>query len=345
MMKHISHTAQTVHHALLVPVLLILLPLTLSAKDTTPVWVTDCKAAFPDDAYLAQRGSGKNAEAARSDALMQLSTYINTSVEANLTTSIANSVTDGKISERTDVSSIISLSSSVSDLFGLQFTEPFYVKKSKTWYAVAYIDRAEAFTRYQPELEDARSAFTASYDLARNEADPLTRCWYMTQSWEEGKAFLAALEYADLIFPAQAKKYKADRQLVTGMKADISASLKSATYLLEVEGDYGDIMTTAVSNILQSVGLQEVRMHPVYTVQVQINDNASSGSKTISITPAVTVSFINTQTGAVSYRYSYKATEKETAYAIETAYKRCFPQLAEDLKSALPADFDANFRL
>ena len=55
--------------AVLIRFLFLFLCLPATAKDRAPDWVTNWRSAFPDSRYIAQRGTGKSAELARTDAL------------------------------------------------------------------------------------------------------------------------------------------------------------------------------------------------------------------------------------------------------------------------------------
>ena len=53
-----------------------------------PEWFLNWRTVYPNEKYIAQRGSGENAEKARTDALSQIARYFQTTVNANLTTTM-----------------------------------------------------------------------------------------------------------------------------------------------------------------------------------------------------------------------------------------------------------------
>ena len=77
-------------------------------------------------------------------------------VSANLSTTM-QSITSGKsVSEQTTVIDDVKVSSEVN-LFALEYTEPYYFKKEKKWYCVAYINRADAWRQCQPQIDGAKN--------------------------------------------------------------------------------------------------------------------------------------------------------------------------------------------
>lgn len=59
-----------------------------------PEWFRNYKKVYPNSEYLAQRGSGKTAEDAKTDAAGQLARYFQSTVSANLSTTMS-SITAG----------------------------------------------------------------------------------------------------------------------------------------------------------------------------------------------------------------------------------------------------------
>lgn len=117
-----------------------------------PEWVQNYKKVYPASKYLAQRGSGDSAEKAKTDATTTLSRYFQTNVNANLTTTLS-SVTQGEsVDEKTIVIDEVNVQSQV-DFFGLEYTDPYYLKSEKKLYCVVYMDRAEAWLQYKPQIE------------------------------------------------------------------------------------------------------------------------------------------------------------------------------------------------
>lgn len=105
-----------------------------------PEWVQNYRKVYPTSEFLVQRGSGDSAEKARNDATAALSRYFQTSVNANLSTTMTSVSTDNSIEEITLVVDDVNVQSQV-EFFGLEYTEPYYLKSEKKWYCVVYLNR------------------------------------------------------------------------------------------------------------------------------------------------------------------------------------------------------------
>ena len=101
-------------------------------KSVEPDWFKNYRTVFPNAQYLAQRGSGTTAE----DAASQLVRYFQSTVSANLSTIMSSITTGSSIHEETRVIDEVNVKSEV-EFISLEFTESYYYKPEKKWYAVA----------------------------------------------------------------------------------------------------------------------------------------------------------------------------------------------------------------
>ena len=78
-----------------------------------PEWFFNWRTVYPNGKYIAQRGRGENAEKARTDALSQIARYFQTTVNANLTTTMQSVTSENSVSENTTVIDEVSVLSQV----------------------------------------------------------------------------------------------------------------------------------------------------------------------------------------------------------------------------------------
>lgn len=95
-----------------------------------PEWVQNYRKVYPASEYLVQRGSGDTAEKAKTDATAALSRYFQTNVNANLSTTMSSVTSGDSIDEKTVVVDEVNVQSQV-DFFGLEYTEPYFIKSEK----------------------------------------------------------------------------------------------------------------------------------------------------------------------------------------------------------------------
>ena len=317
----------------------------LSAKPAPmPDWVTNHRTVYPDGEYLAQRGSGKSSEAAQTDAMSQIARYFKTSVNANLSTTMQSISSGTSVDERLTVIDDVKVSSEVS-LFALERTEPYYHKKEKRWYCVAYIKRDEAWKQYKPQIDGALKTFQGQYTGAVSEADPFTRIARCKTAWEAGGTLLEKLEYGRIISSKNEAAYSGERDKVAHIPVLAEAAIKECTVYVDVPGDHNRAIERAISTALSTCGLTVAKTADgaAYTASAEIDDGAS-GSDPVSITPAVGIR-ITGKGGNAVYSFDTAATEREVAYTLENARKKAYPALAKEIEAALQEDLGAALRL
>ena len=317
----------------------------LFAKDAPmPEWVMNHRSVYPDGEFLAQRGSGKSAEAAQTDAMSQLARYFQTNVSANLSTTMQSIASGTSVNEQTTVVDDVRVTSEVS-LFALEHTEPYYYKKEKKWHCVAYIKRTSAWEHYRPQIELVKNTFLGHYDSAAAERDPFMRIARCKTAWDASGALLEKLEYGRIISPKDEATYREERNKVARLPVMMEAAKKECTMFVNVPGDHNRVLTQAVSTALAKCGftVAKTTAGAIYTASVEIDDGAN-GSDPLSIMPSVSLK-ITGRGGNAVYSYETAATEKSVAYTLENAKNKAYPALAKEVEDSLQKDLGATFGL
>lgn len=296
-----------------------------------PEWFRNHRKQFPSSEYLAQRGSGTTAEDAKTDAASQLARYFQSTVSANLSTTMSSITAGSSVQEETRVIDEVNVTSEVQ-FIGLEFTESWYYKAEKKWYAVAYIVREDAWVQYRPKIESEKTKFHSFLKKAESEEDPYTKISLYRSAWKASGDFMEKLEYGRIINPREEEKYSADRTEIAEIPSKIEKEQKKLTVRVNIEGDYGNIVETAVKNALEKCGFV-VGTKGTYTAQAVVFSNPS-GEDPVSVMPAVTVLIKNSMEKSV-YSYEAKLTEKTVAYTLENAQKKAFPKLAEKIREEI----------
>ena len=304
-----------------------------------PDWIQNYRTIFPDNKYLAQLGTAKTAEEAKTNAVAQIANYLQAKVNANLTTASSIGEKNSKKTEEVSIYENVEILSQV-ELFSLEFTEPFYKKKKKLWYCVAYINRLDAWNVYKTQIEMAKNIFYNFYNKATTEPEPFLKYSYYKQAWQESKSFLEKLEYGYLIHPKEAGNYNNDKANIALIPSLINESIKNSTMNFIIKGDYGNILETAIKQTFSEEGFI-ISKNGHYNLSVFVNNNIE-GSNPISIYPSITIELLNSN-GKIFYTYNYKHQEKTVAYNLETAQKRIFPKIAEILNKGIPEDLHKTF--
>lgn len=129
-------------------VLFVLTGFCFAKEVERPDWVDDWRKLYPDTTYVAQMGkaTGKQgANEAKTVAANTIAQYIKTNVQSELNSTLkthSGSNKKGRLETSTERDNSQSITLSVdTTLTSLEFTEPWYNKKEKTWYCVAYVER------------------------------------------------------------------------------------------------------------------------------------------------------------------------------------------------------------
>ena len=296
-----------------------------------PEWFKNYRSVFPNSEYLAQKGSGTTAEDAKTDAASQLARYFQSTVSANLSTTMSSITTGSSIQEETRVIDEVNVKSEV-EFIGLEFTESYYYKSEKKWYAVAYMIREDAWIQYKPKIEAEKTKFYSFLKKAESEDDSFTKVSLYKSAWKVSGDLMEKLEYGRIINPNEEEKYSADRTAIAELPAKIEKEQKNLTIFVNLKGDYGNIMETAIKTALEKGGFI-VGSSGNYTADVIVSSNPN-GENPVTIMPAIIVSIKSSEEKAV-FSYEAKMMEKTVAYSLENAQKKAFPKLAEKINQGI----------
>ena len=322
-----------------------IITLNLFAKPAKmPDWVQNYRKVYPDSEYLCQRGSGKSAEEAKTDATGALARYFQMNVSANLSTTMTSISSGTEIQEKTSIINDVQVMSQV-DFFGLEYTEPYYFKKEKKWYCVAFINRENAWIQYKPQIEIVKNSFEGLLKNAEKENDNFTKLKALKTAWQKGKDFIEKLEYGRLISPTREAEYSSSRDKFSEIPVIFEETKSKCKTYISVQGDYNRIFTTGISTVLSECGFDVVKNQgeSTYIVEVFIEDN-STGGEPLAITPTVNIKIVSKDDKTV-FSYEEVSQEKTVSYTLENAQKKAYPKLAEEIKAALKNEFENAFKL
>lgn len=309
-----------------------------------PDWVQNYRKVYPDSEYLCQRGSGKSAEEAKTDATGALARYFQMNVSANLSTTMTSISSGTEIQEETSIINDVQVMSQV-DFFGLEYTEPYYFKKEKKWYSVAFINRENAWNQYKPQIEMAKNTFDGLLKKVEKESDSFTKLKSLKTAWQKGKDLIEKLEYGRLISPTKESEYSSSREKFSELPVIFEETKSKCKTYIKVEGDYNRIFTTGISKVLSECGFDVVKNYDesIYIAEVEIEDN-STGGEPLAITPTVNIKIVSKNEKTV-FSYEVFSNEKTVSYTLENAQKKAYPKLAEEIKAALKHEFENAFKL
>ena len=295
-----------------------------------PEWFKNYRSVFPNSEYLAQKGSGTTAEDAKTDAASQLARYFQSTVRANLSTTMSSITTGSSIQEETRVIDEVNVSSEV-EFIGLEYTESYYYKPEKKWYAIAYMVREDAWIQYKPKIEAEKTKFYSFLKKAESEEDIFTKISLYKSAWKVSVDFVEKLEYGRIINHKE-EKYSSDRMTIAELPSRIEKEQKNLTIRVNISGDYGNIVETSIKSSLEKGGFI-IGESGNYTADVVVLSNPN-GENPVTIMPAIIVSIKNDKNKGV-FSYEANLSEKTVAYSLENDQKKAFPKLAEIINQGI----------
>ena len=306
------------------------------AKSTPiPTWVTDYKSAFPDSEYIAQRGIGDSAEKAMTDASAALARYFQMTVNANISTTMTE--------EKTTVIDEVQVKSDVQ-LFGMQFTEPYCLKKEKKWYAVAYIKRSDAWVQYKPKIDQSSKTFAGHYKKIEEEQDSFSIIPLCQNAWKAGNELLTKLEYGRIIAPGREAAYQPDRDRIAKIPVLEAEAKKNSTIYIELSDDYNNLLIAAISSAFSKAGfsISKNRSTAQY-ICIALVDNNIAGSDPLAISPSLSINLVNKDERTV-YSHECNVEMKTVSYTLENAKKKGYPAFAKEVEKGLFEDLNNNLK-
>ena len=319
----------------------------LSAKEKQPEWVTDYRSVYPDLEYLAQRGRGNSAEKAKTDAASALARYFQMNVSANLSTILTSISSDDAVSETTTVIDEVSVQSDVK-LITLEYTDPWYNKKEKKWYCIAYINRKNAWIQYQPQIELCKKTFEELLKNVDTEEDFFLRMKLYKTAWIQGQEVLKKLEYGRIISPSEEKQYQSLRDEISKIPSQHSKCKNACIVFVKIENDYNRVLAAAISSALTKCGIKVAKTENEvsYIAEVNVEDNCVEGEP-LSITPDLNLKIISHRKSSVITVYSFEtsSSEKAIAYSLENARKKVYPKFAKEIEASVYKDITESFTL
>ncbi|MCR5698625.1 MAG: LPP20 family lipoprotein [Treponemataceae bacterium] len=342
---------------LIVTMILMLAVTSCFAKPTTkaPSWFgpgNTLYTIFPRADFMAFRGEGNTEEAAKADGLSKIASNISATISdrrATETRTMESVTSTGEVNvtEDTTTSSETSVESRV-ELIGLEYSEVYLDKKAKRYYCVVYIDIQNAMRRMKPQIEDAKSVFYSSYDKAVAETDDILSCAYYKSAAIAGSKFLEKLSDAYAINPDIEMNYRADREKIMAIPSIIQQKTQNSTLKMNVTGDYGNIISTAVADCFKQMGFTVDRNSGVYSLNVKISDNGvqqdTEDYSAYAIFPSVVINLVN-KSGRTVYSYELKSQKTVSLTSFEEARRKGYPKVVNEIKSGMPADFSAKVGL
>lgn len=225
--------------------------------------------------YIAQSGRGQTEEAARQNALSELSKFFQMTVSVRTTGKTVMEHSDSGTAAKKNLSSEVSVHSR-TELFAVHYTKAKYDKRQKTYEVVAFIDRNEAWDIFKPKLEETVQRFSLFYSAAEDEADVLLRtlAFQKAAAYAEQSKMQADFDFAAVLYPASSALYERTRSQLAGIVPCIQNGFSACPLEIVCNSDFENIVKNWAGGFFSGIGIP-LESHGGYKCLIDISENKS----------------------------------------------------------------------
>jgi hypothetical protein len=128
--------------------------------------------------------------------------------------------------------------------------DPWFNAATKKWETVAYINRDEGWTVYEPQAQRVRDALLALAEAAETEAEPFVRAlrYNAAQAYAGGAEFNAVRSFAQVLHPTKARAFFAPADAaIAALPEKSDTARQNAPVFIDCPLDLDGIVYTAAS--------------------------------------------------------------------------------------------------
>ncbi|MDR2143973.1 MAG: hypothetical protein LBP29_06360 [Treponema sp.] len=311
-------------------------------QTAAPSWARNVEAVYPRAAYIAQRGEGATRKEAELAALGAISFYFESEINAEESSRQSwteqNGITNTE--SRTETSTLVQ---SQTRLVAVRYAEdPWHNPGTRLWETVAFIDREEAWTVYDPEAAKVRDRLLALSSAAEAESEPFTRAlrFGAAAGYGESAEFNAVRGFAQALYPAKAQTLFAEADRIRSTLPErIDSARRSATVFIDCPTDLDTLIYRAMAAALGAEGfpVERNRNAASCVCLVRVDEGIQKIESGTFYNPSLTGT-VNGRAGAV-FSFTAKA-PRQSAINPDVAKRRAYTTLASALGEAFTGELN-----
>jgi hypothetical protein len=301
--------------------------------DPVPDWAASLSAirtVYPDSDFIAQRGRGATRETAEVAAAAEVARFFTSQISVNRGYSEVITQQNGEETERSEASAQAFVESQI-DLFGIRYAQDaFYYRTEKQWQTVAYIDRNEAWTVYEPRFKRQADAFAALYAAAENEKDQFRKAlrFGAARAYARGGDFVEAEAFGQILHPQKMNvSFGGIRAEIAAIPQKTDDAKRNASVFIDCPGDFESLVTNAFSRVLSEEGfpIAKERNGAAVVCAVIIDEGMQQRDLGIFYYPSLQAVFTGTSGALFTFNAS---TDRTSAVTPDVAKRRAYTALA-----------------
>jgi hypothetical protein len=248
-------------------------------SENTSAWFTNTSSMYPENTYIRVMGEGGTQEDAKKQAVVELSRYFHTTVEAvseeisEYRETISSAKND--YSDKTRFNEYSRIESN-EDFFGIGFTDPWFNPQSKKYTVLAYINRKEAENQYRSRIETNMVGINALMAAVAKSGDPLYSFKLLSQGKNIADMTRQFIENMSITSPEKSKEflktYTPYLNTIQQLSSEYEKLRSGMTFSITIRGDdAGGRVKRAVQKAFEQSKLLIAPAKGEYAVNVNVN--------------------------------------------------------------------------
>ena len=319
------------------------------AEKSQPEWVKNYREKFPDEKYVAQIGYSKSKDSVKIEALNSLVQYLEVNVDSTISSthkSLQENINgEKKISSVHENTKDIQVSVDLT-VQAIEYTEPYYKKKEKTWGCVAYFERTKAFNIYKPQVESIKLKIESLFDLLKSKDDLFQQIRIFNEIKNNEEEFFNKYNFAFLLSPNEAREtYGYMLERVEELISLIIKKIVESPIFIKVNNEKSKIIHASVSSVFTDMGwvVATNKNEAVYDVYCDVSYEEYSEQQNTnilySIYPHVNIKI--KKGGDILYSYEKNDIGKVSGYNHEKTIAKTEVKIAGIIRNYFSLEFNA----
>lgn len=304
-----------------------------------PKWLSSSEKVYPSARYLRAVGEGASLKQAQNAAVSALALSFNTKIKSR-TEAMKNMALIQKDNDEffsaQSFSQVVNVESDAEFLCS-KFDEPYFDKKNQKFYAIAFIDRQEAFGIYKERITHLMNLIKKLYGQAASDSDTfrsVSACQKALSLSELAKLYI---QNSSVLIPSESERYRDDYELMEKTAELLLQKRSHMSFSLVSNDSRCTPLENHLASLLEEKGFCITDKEPEYCIEIKVDFSEEHMQAGEFVRPSIRIQMKNSENISVkSYSKSYP---RYGAKSMDMAYTRSILKIQEDLAENFLSDF------
>lgn len=310
-----------------------------------PLWTDSytIEQVFPSDTYVTGIGRAEDRGVAQSLADGNLASYFSREISSETSAQQVVSSAEG-VKNQEELIRNITVKSEIA-LSGVKYTEFWFDKKTKQYYSCAFLDRKDAWSKYESTVSQEKEKFDAFLKSADKEADPFKKITILQNAKKEGDAYQKVILFSELLYKKGCEQYSQDRKVISSLDEKICDIAMNINMNVSFEGNGTGsssaskaLVKSLIEKIITDNGYKVSTQNVHYVVAVTLNDGKERKDDVVTAAPEISIVIKNAGSTVMTFS---KTTPMQTVFV--EAEKLLDSKISKALEKTLTEDFAPQF--